>query len=136
MRDALDVLNRAIETHAKSAVVKHSQILSNVLLQAFDLRRVQLSSHSEDSFEQETVDELEGLANEVAIKMIYKLNDSAFRPIFANFVEWATNGLAPHDSRGIILRKRSLYGFLLKFFNDLKVGNCLRIISDHMLTRV
>ena len=58
--------------------------------------------------------------NEVAIKMIYKFNDSTFRPIFANIVEWASSSLPKKDHQGRILRLQSVYGFMAVFFDNLK----------------
>lgn len=57
--------------------------------------------------------------NDVAIKMIYKFNDSTFRPIFANLVEWALS-LPKKDAAGRILRLQSIYGFMEVFFGNLK----------------
>lgn len=64
--------------------------------------------------------EIEGEVNEVAIKMIYKFNDSTFRPIFANLVEWAASKLPKRDIIGRVLRLQSVYGFMAVFFDDLK----------------
>jgi U3 small nucleolar RNA-associated protein 10 len=64
--------------------------------------------------------EVEAEVNEVAIKMIYKLNDSTFRPIFANIIEWASSSLPMKDKLGRTLRLQSVYGFMATFFESLK----------------
>ncbi len=92
------------------------------MLKAFDLRRVQFSSRSEDSYEEDEVEEVEAQANEVAIKMIYKLNDTIFRPLFVELTEWATNGLPKKDIVGKMLRLTTFYKFLGTFFGTLKVA--------------
>jgi len=56
----------------------------------------------------------------VALRMIYKLNDAAFRPVFAQLMEWSISDLPKEDRLGRILRQQSLYAFLLAFFDNLK----------------
>jgi U3 small nucleolar RNA-associated protein 10 len=56
----------------------------------------------------------------VALKMIYKFNDAAFRPIFVRLMEWASSGLPKKDSAGRILRLQSVFAFLAVFFGNLK----------------
>jgi U3 small nucleolar RNA-associated protein 10 len=63
---------------------------------------------------------IESTVNDVAIKMIYKFNDSTFRPIFAKLVEWAASGLPKKDKQGRTLRLQSLYAFMAVFFDNLK----------------
>ncbi|EHK98056.1 putative U3 small nucleolar RNA-associated protein 10 [Glarea lozoyensis 74030] len=75
---------------------------------------------SERGFESEVVTELEDELNDVAIKMIHKLNDATFRPIFAGLVEWASSSLPKKDTSGRVLRLQSLYGFITLFFDNLK----------------
>lgn len=64
--------------------------------------------------------DLEEAINDVGLKMVYKLNDAAFRPIFSQLVEWASSGLAKSDTVGVTLRQQSVYGFLYRFFDNLK----------------
>lgn len=54
------------------------------------------------------------------LKMVYKLNDAAFRPIFVQLVEWTETGLPKSDKGGRALRRFSMYGFLQVFFENLK----------------
>ena len=88
-----------------------------LLTRAFDLRRIQFTNRTEDSFEDHEVDEVEEATNTVAIAMIYKINDAIFRPIFAQFVEWA----ASSSATATVHRQTTLYGFLVRFFDGLKV---------------
>ena len=66
------------------------------------------------------MEEIEQSINETAIKMIYKFNDSTFRPIFAKFIEWASTSLPKKDKKGRSLRLQSVYGFMAIFFDNLK----------------
>jgi U3 small nucleolar RNA-associated protein 10 len=75
---------------------------------------------ADDKFSVDSILEVEVEVNQVAIKMIYKFNDSTFRPMFANIVEWASNALPTKDISGRILRLQSIYGFMVVFFDNLK----------------
>lgn len=63
---------------------------------------------------------IESGVNDKTLKMIYKLNDAAFRPIFVQLVEWAESGLSKNDKVGRALRRFSVYRFLQVFFENLK----------------
>ncbi|KFY45497.1 hypothetical protein V494_00917 [Pseudogymnoascus sp. VKM F-4513 (FW-928)] len=118
LREFLDILSTAIDKHTKATVTKHSPILSTIFLSAFDLRRQW--TESEADINEDEISEIENLVNSVAIKMIYKFNDSTFRPIFANLLEWASTGLPKKDTTGRLLRLRSIFTFTTLFFTHLK----------------
>jgi U3 small nucleolar RNA-associated protein 10 len=123
VQENLETLSAVIERSSKSTVVKTASHLSDYLLQALDFRRVQLTIRTEDSFSDEDVAMVEQAINTVAIKIIYKLNDTAFRPIFSRLVDWATKcpGFRKESlERAQILRKISLFRFLAHFFGTLK----------------
>ncbi|KAI9817338.1 MAG: snoRNA-binding rRNA-processing protein utp10 [Phylliscum demangeonii] len=87
------------------------------------------------------VDEIERRTQDLVLKMILKLNDTSFRPIFAKFVEWATTGLRKKDRKGRVLRQITLYHLLEKFFATLKslvTSYASHIIENvvYVLTRV
>lgn len=109
----------ALDKHPRSTVTKYSSVLAKIFQNAFDLRRMWTAAadgdHSADSML-----EVEARVNEVAIKMIYKFNDSTFRPMFANIIEWASNALVTKDKAGRILRLQSVYSFMIVFFDNLK----------------
>jgi U3 small nucleolar RNA-associated protein 10 len=116
LREYLEVLGVVIEKHPKSTITKNSTLLSAIFLKAFDLRRQRASSDAG----LEDIDDIEDIINAIAIQMIYKFNDSTFRPIFANVMEWASSGLPRKDSQGRMLRLQSVYSFLAAFFGNLK----------------
>ncbi|KAF4993011.1 hypothetical protein FDECE_13542 [Fusarium decemcellulare] len=116
----LDVLGLAIDKHPKSGISKNATLLSSILMKVFDLRR---QEHSKGDLGEQTLLKLSALdasANDKALKMIYKLNDAAFRPVFIQLVEWSSSGLAKNDRVGRSLRQYSVYGFLQAFFGTLK----------------
>lgn len=62
--------------------------------------------------------------NEVAIKMIYQLNDATFRPVFVKLLDWATATSSKKDSKAKLYRQTTWYSFLHSFFETLKVRSC------------
>lgn len=117
----LEVLGVAIDKHPKSTITKNAALLTSILLQALDVRRRVLCAGEKGEAVLGRVAEVENYVNEKALKMIYKLNDATFRPIFVQIVEWAGGpGLAKSDETGRTLRRHSAYGFLQCFFGQLK----------------
>ena len=86
-----------------------------------DTRRSQASSKSEEDLDDEDLNGIEQMVNDIMIKMIYKLNDSYYRPLFIAQLEWATTGLPNKDKKGLVSRQIAFYGFLHVFFDTLKV---------------
>ncbi|KAL8852392.1 MAG: hypothetical protein Q9221_002776 [Calogaya cf. arnoldii] len=116
LKEHLGILKTLIGALSKFAVGRHSEALATLLTRAFDLRRIQLSDRTEDSYEDSEVDEVEEATNKVAIAMIYKINDTIFRPIFAQLVEWAASSSAV----ATVHRQTTVYGFFIYFFDGLK----------------
>lgn len=121
-KEMLEVVSLAIEKHPKSATMKNIPVLSSVLFKAFDLRGEQATLGQQAAFDASDIDEAEDMANGVAIKMIYKLNDTTFRPIFIRLFEWATSGMAK-DMQGSLSRLTTFFKFLQVFFGTLQVGH-------------
>jgi U3 small nucleolar RNA-associated protein 10 len=124
MSENIKLLGDCIEKQPKSIIAKHSTLLGQILLKGFDLRRSQTLA-GDAVFDQEDVQELEDDLNDVAIKMIYKLNDTTFRPMFVEIVEWVTKTLSKQDRIGRSSRVITLFIFLSKFFDTLKVSHPL-----------
>lgn len=113
----IDVLGLGIDKHSKASISKNVSSLSAILLGALDLRRLE---QAKGSTKADKLAELEAAVNDVALKMVFKLNDAAFRPIFSQLIEWSSSGLPKSDTLGATLRQQSVYGFLSKFFDNLK----------------
>jgi U3 small nucleolar RNA-associated protein 10 len=95
-------------------------VLSNILLKGLDLRR-EVGAKGEISEEAlQEISDAELRLNEASLKMVYKLNDGAFRPLFVQIVEWAGSNLPRSENAGRMLRQYSVYGFLNMFFGNLK----------------
>ncbi|KXG53254.1 uncharacterized protein PGRI_003040 [Penicillium griseofulvum] len=119
VNELLEVVTIAVEKHPKSTISKNINVLTKIIFKAFDLRREQIALGDKAIFESTAIDEAEAALNDVTIKMIYKLNDSTFRPIFLKFVEWATTG-APKDDQAQTSRLTTFYKFLEVFFGTLQ----------------
>ncbi|MCJ1352938.1 MAG: snoRNA-binding rRNA-processing protein utp10 [Icmadophila ericetorum] len=120
IKEHLEVLNLAVEKHSKLTISKYSQIICDIFLGIFDLRRLQLDSRTEDSYTEEEIDQIEEITNQIAIKVIFKLNDTTFRPIFNRLLEWATIPQTPKEKKGIMHRRITWCNFLFVFFDTLK----------------
>ncbi|KAI1457267.1 hypothetical protein F4805DRAFT_429474 [Annulohypoxylon moriforme] len=118
-REYLDILGIALDKHSKADISKNITTLSAVFLNAFDLRRLKCSKDNTSEDFSRQIHRIEEAINLVALKMIYKLNDAAFRPIFSQLIDWSVS-LPKKDIEGKNLRLLSIYGFLLSFFSGLK----------------
>ena len=125
----VQVLTSVIDKHGKAVVVKNLPLLSAILHSAFDLRResrvsasaaLAASSPAATAAAELKLSEIETAVNTAALHMVFKLNDTAFRPMFADLMQWCDNGLPQLDVLGRCLRQQSVYGFLFLFFDRLK----------------
>lgn len=110
-------------------IVQHSETLGGLFLRMFELRRIQLSPLTGYNYDMAEIEVVEDAVNESALSMIYKLNDTAFRPIFSRMLEWTTFPISKNDVKATIHRQTTWYTFLLKFFGTLKVcsSNATRV---------
>ncbi|KAI0023123.1 armadillo-type protein [Xylariomycetidae sp. FL0641] len=118
-QEYLHVLGIAIDKHSKTDISKNVSTLSATFLSAFDLRRTLLSKGDTAEDFVKHMPRTEQTINDTALKMVYKLNDAAFRPIFSHLMEWSS-ALPKQDNNGKKMRLISVYGFLLSFFGGLK----------------
>lgn len=118
VNDYFEVLRLAIAQQPKSVVKQQSEALGDIFRKAFSLRQAQLCPRTNDSYNDEEIEEAEAAINDTAIAMIYKLNDASFRPLFQRIMEWAIS--STEDKQGKIYRQISWYTFLHHFFGTLK----------------
>ncbi|SPN98355.1 related to UTP10 - U3 snoRNP protein [Cephalotrichum gorgonifer] len=114
----VDLIRTAIGAHRESTVRKNITPLSAIFLSAFDFRRLECEKGALNSSAAAKVSEIEAAVNDVALKMVHKLNDATFRPIFSHLVEWTT-ALPSSDAEGRMRRSQSVYSFLDAFFGQL-----------------
>ena len=120
----------ALDKHPNSVIAKNVPVLSTIILNGLDLRRITVvATPTLTADHQKSLDEIEQTVSESALKMIYKLNDAVFRPVFSQLVDWSAGSattvpnatsLAKSDVQGRTLRQISVYGFLQTFFDTLK----------------
>ena len=103
-------------------IVQHSETLGGLFLKMFDLRYIQLSPPTENSYDSKEIDEVEAAVNEAAVAMIYKLNDATFRPIFMRISDWSKSATSKKDGKGRLHRQTTWYAFLVQFFQTFKVS--------------
>lgn len=120
MKEYFLTFRSIVERQPKPAIGNQSEILSSILIQAFDMRRRQFSPRTEHSFSDDEVEDVEEVIFSSAVTMIYKLNDATFRPIFSKMWEWATKPRLEDDKSAKIHRRTTLYAFLRIFFDMLK----------------
>lgn len=106
----------ALDQHPKSAIARNLSSLSAIFTGALDLRR---RAHAKGDVAPADIDQIEELVNQVALKMIFKLNDATFRPLFSDLVDWSLS-LWKEDPIGQMARLQSLYGFVFTFFENIK----------------
>ncbi|KAL8907556.1 MAG: hypothetical protein Q9207_001365 [Kuettlingeria erythrocarpa] len=127
LKEHLLVLENLLRRSSKSAIGRQSETFARLLTKAFDLRRIQFCPRTDDSYEEKEVEEVENAANEAAIAMVTKVNDTIFRPMFVQLVEWAAA-----SAKAKVYRQTSVYGFFLQFFDRFKsiVTNYAALILD------
>ncbi|KAI0480659.1 hypothetical protein GGR56DRAFT_687895 [Xylariaceae sp. FL0804] len=118
-REYLDLVGTAIDKHSKADISKNAPVLSTIFMHALDLRRLLRSKGSSAAEFLRHISSLEATTNEVLLKMVYKLNDATFRPIFSQLMEWSVS-VSKKDASGQNMRLLSVYGFLRVFFSSLK----------------
>jgi len=128
----VEILGMAVDKHAKNVIGKNTTMLSYIFTAVFDLRR-QTVLVQESGVLTTQLDHVENIINDVALKMIYKLNDASFRPICSQWLEWASSQLPKKDRSGRNLRRQSIYSFLGLFFDKLGsvvTGYSIYIMED------
>lgn len=121
-KEHLAVLRIAVDCQQKSSMLNHYEILTEVLVKAFDLRNSRSLITSENTFTGKELDEVESALFDSAIVMIHKLNNTTFRPIFLKFWEWAISSTCDRYELGEVYRRITFYSFLSRLFESLQVN--------------
>lgn len=116
----LEVLGTTTDKQPTSAMTKNAASVGGIVLQALDVRRRVDAAGQRGEATLAQVARIEEAVGEKALKMIYKLNDAALRPMLARTMEWAGSGLPREEGRGRVLRQLSVFGFLRVLFGQLK----------------
>ncbi|KAL8998226.1 MAG: hypothetical protein Q9188_006146 [Gyalolechia gomerana] len=116
LKEQLSVLEKLVGRLSKSAIGRQSDAIARLLIKAFDLRRIQFAPRTEDSYEDKEVEEVENASNAAALALVTRINDTIFRPIFVQLVEWA----ASSSAKARVHRQITVYKFFAKFFDRFK----------------
>ncbi|KAI9808220.1 MAG: hypothetical protein M1825_004677 [Sarcosagium campestre] len=113
------VLETCVQKASKPSIIKEANLLKDLILHAFDLRRIQAEDLGGNigPFE---IAEIEAAFNKVILKIVYKMNDKTFRPLFNDIIRWSGEGSAAKQGRSRVLRLTSIFSFLSGFFDTLK----------------
>lgn len=129
LKEQLFVFENLVGRLSKSAISRQSDIITELLRKAFDLRCIQFTTRTENSYEDQEVDEIENAANAAALVLITKINDTIFRPIFVQLVEWAAS--SPAKVR--VHRQTTIYKFFAQFcdrFKSITTSYAALVIDD------
>ncbi|KAI4087894.1 MAG: hypothetical protein LQ344_006478 [Seirophora lacunosa] len=129
LKEQLLVLENVLGQLSKSSIGRQIPAFTRLLVKAFDLRRIQFCSRTEDSYEEKEVEEVEDASNVAAMALVVKVNDKIFRPVFAQLVEWAATSSAKARTH----RQTTIYSFFLRFFEQFKsivTNYAILIIED------
>ncbi|KAI5848875.1 armadillo-type protein [Tricharina praecox] len=118
IRDLVEMVQKGIQVAPKASVQKCSQVLLQFFITALDARREP---------EVEDVAPLEDLIMKVCLDMVYKLNDSIFKPMFLRLVEWGTEDLRSSDDEE---GKWTRIGVIWKLMEALS-GNLKSLVTDY-----
>ncbi|KAK6353013.1 snoRNA-binding rRNA-processing protein utp10 [Orbilia brochopaga] len=117
------VLTGTVKAVAKADVSALQDGLFKIFLQAFDMRNLDLSSHTDtdsddgdDEDDDEELEQVEGMMFAALLQLVFKMNDKAFRPFFTRLVKLA--GQAADDTARLH-RQHTFYGFLNAFLERL-----------------
>lgn len=111
--EILSTVEKIIDRATKSTVQKMHTALLQFLLLAFDIRRT-------SNFDDEDIKHLEERTLKVALQMVYKLNDTVFKPMFLRMLEWAAEDLRECDPEGRCKRLSVFWDLLTMLCDNLK----------------
>lgn len=96
-------------------------IITDIFIKAFDIRNLRFSIDTDDVLRESEIEEIENAIVDSAIAMVYKLNDTIFRPMFLKVWEW-TESTSYKSKNGVwFRRKTTFYAFVAKFFQSFRV---------------
>ncbi|KAL9030274.1 MAG: hypothetical protein Q9196_001587 [Gyalolechia fulgens] len=116
LKEQLSIWENLVGRLSTSTIGRESDAIARFLTKAFDLRRIQFAPRTEDSYDDKEVEEAENAANVVALALVTRINDTIFRPIFVQLVEWA----ASSSAKARVHRQTTIYKFFAQFFDRFK----------------
>lgn len=129
VKEYVRLIQLIVERQSKSTILRQWNILGDLFLEAFDLRRIQSSPRISSNYDDGELEESEAMISKAAIATTLKLNDAAFRPFLGRATAWVHASLSPDDHKGIFHRQMTLYTFLHALFDGLGVSAYSDVIA-------
>ena len=138
VKQQLSILRVFIGSHPKSAVAANCHALMGLFLDILDIRRLRYDKPDEYGYSDDSLVELEDQVYALMLNMVYKLNDTVFRPLFVQGCEWVRSGVVARDGIVSLSRTTAWFGFLQHFFGNLKsiVTKYAALIIDSVVDRL
>ncbi|KAJ9661950.1 snoRNA-binding rRNA-processing protein utp10 [Neophaeococcomyces mojaviensis] len=115
----LGLCSQAMDHCSKSTVIKQADNISELFLIVLQ-NHVNRLQNSQAKQENEPEAKVSSELKAATIKFIYKINDTAFRPIFESWMDWTTS-TADQDTEAIRMSRQTLlFDLLSHFFDTLK----------------
>ncbi|KAK5076357.1 snoRNA-binding rRNA-processing protein utp10 [Lithohypha guttulata] len=116
----LGMLSQAIDASSKSVVMKSAETISQIFQLVLHAESKTVPSKpvsvGKGNIQSIVLQQLK----ETCIKFIYKMNDTAFRPIFESWIDWSTVSDASQGGSDTTSRQIVLFDLLAHFFDTLK----------------
>ena len=128
----IEAIRKIVDGHPKSVIAANAKELMAIFLEALDTRALRDGALTELRLNEAEYAQLETSIYDVMIKMIYKLNDTHFRPLFIKGCAWMQAPNANAVAQGAVFRAVAWFGFLQDFFGTLKsiVTNYATFVTD------
>ncbi|KAI5810289.1 hypothetical protein DFH27DRAFT_509326 [Peziza echinospora] len=121
-QEHLTTVSSLLSTATKGQVQKIHPLLTSFYLSAFALRK-EVADHNERiRIDEDELDVIENACIDTTLKMVLKLNDTIFKPMFLQFADWAAEDLNESDdfTGERLQRTITFYNFTNRLNENLK----------------
>lgn len=108
------VIEETIETSERKVVTGAAKEILALFLQALDIRR------KSKAWDAKGIEQVEKRVIAAFLKVVLKLNDSTFRPMFVSFRNWALSEFMEKDAASLQCRRITFFNFLSQFTGTFK----------------
>ena len=139
-KEHLATVKSLLSSANKSQVQKIHPLFASFFLQAFDLRKQMHQGEQDVDIDEDEIEEVEELCLSTALLMVMKLNDTVFKPMFLQFVDWAADDVKEaedqEDKDAALQRSITFYNFLNLLSENLKVRNIHSPFYKPLITNI
>ncbi|CCG82051.1 U3 small nucleolar RNA-associated protein 10 [Taphrina deformans PYCC 5710] len=125
----VSVIEETIENSERKVVTGAAKEILTLFLQALDLRR------KANAWDAKGIEQVEKRIIAAFLKLVLKLNDSTFRPLFVKLRDWALAELVDKDATGLQCRRITFFNFFSQFCGTFKsiVLNYFNYVNEDIL---